>query len=85
MQAASNQTSSLAYQNEDYAAVRNLGPIDWHGGPSPVPSHWIVRSITRDGRDHSDRLAGQIRWEYDGGPDDVMAYCVVNRLVKPAA
>ena len=48
----------------------------WDGRGRPVDPERIVDVRLRDGGVHFGYRAGQIAWNHDGGPGDVVAYCV---------
>lgn len=48
----------------------------WDGRGRPVDPGRIVDVRLRDGGVHFGYRAGQIAWNHDGGPGDVVAYCV---------
>lgn len=66
-----------------------MGKIKHFGGPMPVDAKAAVRPFYRGPADEAKgvriRVAPAIRldWSHDGGPDDIVAYEVIN--LPPAA
>lgn len=52
---------------------------EWEGGLQPIPDHWTIQYITRDGSicgKGYDRLACNVDWGHLGEDEDIIAFVI---------